>query len=153
AAIQEHRITHLFLPPSGIRLLLRHPDVKKYDYSSLRFFIYGAAPAPIDLVKEALEVFGPVMATGFAQTETGHDVTFMRPRDLADALRSGNEQRLKSCGRASSFVRVGIMTDEGGLLGPGDVGEIVVQSNQVMKGYYGNAAETANVSRFGWHHT
>jgi acyl-CoA synthetase (AMP-forming)/AMP-acid ligase II len=45
------------------------------------------------------------------------------------------------------------MGEGGTLLGPNEVGEIVVRSNQIMKGYYSDPTETAHASRFGWHHT
>lgn len=153
SSIERHRVTHLFLPSTAIRVLLGHPDVRNYDYSSLRYFVYGAAPTPVELIKEAVEVFGPVMACTFGQTEGGGDLAFLPPTDVAEAVRAGRHDRLRSCGRATPFVRLAIMDEEGRLLPNNETGEIVVQSNQVMKGYFKNDAETALVSRFGWHHT
>ena len=46
-AIERERITQLFLPPTAIYMLLAHPDIKKYDYSSLEYFIYLAAPMSV----------------------------------------------------------------------------------------------------------
>ena len=152
-AIQRYRVTHLFLPPTAIYRLLSHPDVRKYDYSSLRYFTYSAAPMAPEKVKEAISVFGPVMTTGFGQTEAGLNVTFFSPQEHMEALASGNEARLLSCGRASMFARVEIMNNEGVLLQPGQVGEIVVRSDQLMLGYWNNDEETRKARAFGWHHT
>jgi acyl-CoA synthetase (AMP-forming)/AMP-acid ligase II len=152
-AIERHGVTHLFLPPAAVRLLIKHPDIGNHDYSSLRFFIFGGAPMPMDTLKEAVEIFGPVMTTAFGQTETGGDVTFFGPDEIMDAVARGDEERLRSCGRATVFMRVEIMGKEGRLLPHGEIGEIVVRSDQVMKGYYNDSAETANASRSGWHHT
>lgn len=152
-AIQQHRVTHLFLPPTAIYRLLAHPDVRKYDYSSLRYFNYASAPMSPDKVKEAVEVFGPVMMTAFGQTECGVNISFFSPQDHARVIAEGNWRRLASCGRASPFARIAIMDEQGRLLAPEEHGEIVVRSNSVMHGYYKNPEETAKVREYGWHHT
>ncbi len=152
-AIQTHRVTHLFLPPTAIYRMLTHPDVRKYDYSSLRYFTYAGAPMSPDKVKEAIAVFGPVMGTGFGQTEAGLNVTWFSPEDHMAVIASGDDSRLLSCGRVSPFVRVEIMNENGELLPRGDVGEIVVRGGQIMKGYWNNPDETRRACAFGWHHT
>ncbi|HUK01591.1 MAG TPA: AMP-binding protein [Steroidobacteraceae bacterium] len=152
-AIERHRVTHMFLPPTAIYRLLAHPDVRRYDYSSLRYFNYASAPMAVPKIKEAMEIFGPVMMTGFGQTETGPNTTYFSPQDHAEALASGDDRRFMSCGRATLFARVEVMDEDGGLLPAGETGEIVVRSTAVMKGYYKNPEETARVSGFGWHHT
>jgi acyl-CoA synthetase (AMP-forming)/AMP-acid ligase II len=58
-----------------------------------------------------------------------------------------------SCGRANLFSIVEVMDDAGAILPPGERGEIVVRGPLVMAGYYKDPAATAEVSRFGWHHT
>jgi len=70
-AIAQHRVTTLFLPPTLIYMLLAHPKVRHYDYSSLRYFISAAAPIAPEKMAEAVEVFGPVMCQAFGQTEAG----------------------------------------------------------------------------------
>jgi len=153
SAIERHRVTHLFLPPTAVYRLLAHPDVRKHDYSSLRYFNYASAPMAPEKVKEAIEVFGPVMMTGFGQTEIGPNATFFSPEDHRRVLATGDHRRLASCGRPTLFARVEVMDDEGMLLPAETPGEIVVRSSAVMKGYYHNPQETARASAYGWHHT
>ncbi|SFV07969.1 class I adenylate-forming enzyme family protein [Pseudoduganella namucuonensis] len=152
-AIERHRVTHLFLPPTAVYRLLAHPDVRNYDYSSLRYFNYASAPMSPDKVREAIGVFGPVMMTAFGQSECGVNISFFSPQDHVDVLAAPDSRRLASCGRASPFARVAIMDEQGGLLAPGEHGEIVVRSNSVMRGYYKNPEETARAREHGWHHT
>jgi len=152
-AIQQYRVTHLFLPPTAVYRMLAHPEVRNYDYSSLRYFNYASAPMAPEKVKEAMEVFGPVMMTGFGQTELGPNVTFFSPQDHVQVLAAQDERRLASCGRPTLFARVEIMDEEGRLLPPETHGEIVVRTSAVMKGYYKDPAETARVAAHGWHHT
>jgi acyl-CoA synthetase (AMP-forming)/AMP-acid ligase II len=153
SAIERHRVTHLFLPPTAVYRLLAHPDVRKHDYSSLRYFNYASAPMAPEKIKEAIEVFGPVMMTGFGQTEIGPNATFFSPEDHRRVLASGDERRLASCGRPTLFARVEVMDSEGRLLPAETHGEIVVRSSAVMKGYYKDPDETTRVSAHGWHHT
>ncbi|MGH8259288.1 MAG: AMP-binding protein, partial [Steroidobacteraceae bacterium] len=98
AAIERHRVTHLFLPPTAVYRVLAHPDVRKHDYSSLRYFNYASAPMAPEKIKEAIGVFGPVMMTGFGQTELGPNTTFFSPEDHRKVLASGDERRLASVG-------------------------------------------------------
>ena len=57
--IEAYQVTHLFLPPTAIYMLLADEHVKEHDYSSLRYFWYAAAPMSVEKLKEAIAVFGP----------------------------------------------------------------------------------------------
>jgi acyl-CoA synthetase (AMP-forming)/AMP-acid ligase II len=152
AAIERHRVTHLFMPPTMIYMLLAHADVRAHDYSSLRYFMYAAAPMAAEKLREALSVFGPVMAQTFGQVEAPMVCTYLSPQDHVEAL-AQHPERLLSCGRPTALTRVAIMDDEGKLLPPGERGEIVVQGSLVMSGYHEQPDATAEASAFGWHHT
>ena len=153
AAIEKHRVTHIYMPPTLIYILLAHPDIGKYDYRSLRNLVYASAPMSVDKLVEAIEVFGPVLTQTYGQAEAAMICTFFSPRDHAEALEGKKRHRLASCGKATPLMRVEVMDDEGRLLPRGERGEIVVRGGLVMKGYYKNPQATAEVSTFGWHHT
>jgi len=89
--IERHKITHLFLPPTVIYVMLSHPKVRDYDYSSLNYFLYAAAPMSADKLKQAIEIFGPVMVQCFGQAEAPMMCTFMSVQDHINALLPGNE--------------------------------------------------------------
>ena len=152
AAIARHRVTHLFLPPTAIYALLADPEIGRQDYSSLQYFIYGAAPMSVGKLKEAIAVFGPVMAQLYGQTEAPTTCTFLAPweHDVGDV---GLEQRLASCGRPTILTDVRTMADDGRLLPPNEPGEIVIRGPLLMAGYYNNPAATAEALRDGWLHT
>ncbi len=152
-AIERERVTHLFLPPTLIYLLLAHPQVREFDYSSLEYFIYAAAPISLEKLKEALSVFGGVMAQLYGQVEAPMVCTYLSPEDHVLALDSGKEDRLRSCGRPTQAAELAIMDDAGRLLPPNERGEIVVRGDLVMKGYYKDPDATAEASAHGWHHT
>jgi acyl-CoA synthetase (AMP-forming)/AMP-acid ligase II len=155
ASIERHRVTRLFLPPTAIYALLSVPDVGSYDFSSLRHFIYAAAPMAVDKLEQALDVFGPVMAQTFGQAEAPMICTVMTPAEhVAAAADPALHGRLASAGRSSLVAEVAIMDDDGNLLEPGDIGEIVVRGDLVMAGYHKDPEQSAAVSRpGGWHGT
>lgn len=153
AAITSHGVSFIYLPPTAIYGLLSQPNVRTFDYASLRHFIYGAAPTSSAKLREAIEVFGPVMTQVYGQTEVPTSVTYLSPGDHLCADGTINEKHLLSCGRPAPFSRVALMGDDGQIVPQGAVGEIVVQGGLVMKGYYKNPEASAEVSKHGWHYT
>ncbi|MFT3691620.1 MAG: long-chain fatty acid--CoA ligase [Kofleriaceae bacterium] len=151
--IPAHRVTHLFLPPTLIYMLLSDPELAQTDLSSLVCFWYGAAPMSVQKLEEALVKIGPVMAQLFGQTEAPMMVTTLSPAEHFHADGSIAKERLASCGRPSPLTTVGIMDEHGALVPTGQRGEIVVRGPLVMAGYYKNPEATREASRFGWHHT
>ncbi len=151
--IEEHRITHTFLPPTLIYILLQHPQLAATALDSLQCFWYGAAPMSTARLEEALQKIGPVMAQLFGQTEAPMMISMMSPRDHFNADGSVAVQRLASAGRPGPLVQVGVMNGDGALLPTGESGEIVVRGSLVMQGYYKDPRATEEASRFGWHHT
>ncbi|MGD9660371.1 MAG: class I adenylate-forming enzyme family protein [Porticoccaceae bacterium] len=150
-AIERHKVTYMFLPPTAIYMLLAEPEVKRADLSSLEYISYAGAPMSLDRLKEAIAVFGSVMNASFGQTEAPMCVTAMPPHEHLNAR--GELAHPGSCGRPNLLSIVAIMDDEGNILPPGETGEIVVRGPLVMAGYYKNPEMTAEVSTFGWHHT
>ena len=150
-AIETHRVTYMFLPPTAIYMLLGEPGVRARDLLSLEYISYAGAPMSLDRLKEAIDVFGPVMNASFGQTESPMCVTALPPHEHLDT--AGNLARPGSCGRANLLSIVEVMDDDGNILPPGERGEIVVRGPLVMAGYYKDPEATAAVSRFGWHHT
>ncbi|QSR28720.1 AMP-dependent acyl-CoA synthetase [Nocardioides aromaticivorans] len=153
ANVAEHRVTHTFLPPTLIYMVLDHPDLESTDLSSLQCFWYGAAPMSAKRLEEALTRIGPVMAQLFGQTEAPMMISTMAPADHFRADGSIAHERLSSAGRPAPLVTVSIMDGDGRALPQGERGEIVVRSSLVMRGYYRNPEATAEASAHGWHHT
>jgi fatty-acyl-CoA synthase len=83
--IERHRITHTFLPPTLIYMLLQHPQLAATKRDSLQCFWYGAAPMSAARLEEALEKIGPVMAQLFGQTEAPMMISMMSPREHFNA--------------------------------------------------------------------
>ena len=151
--LASHRVTHTFLPPTLIYMVLDHPALNATDLTSLQCFWYGAAPMSATRLEEALHRIGAVMAQLFGQTEAPMMVSTMAPRDHFHADGTVAHERLSSAGRPSPLTTVTIMSPDGDLLPTGERGEIVVRGSLVMRGYYRNPAATEEASAHGWHHT
>lgn len=152
-AIQDERISLIYVPPTALYTMLALPEVRQLDYSHLRHFVYGAAPTAASKLKEAVDVFGRVMTQAYGQTEVPTSVTYLSPDDLLDEQGQVIEKRLLSCGRPTLFARVALLDAQDRAVPPGEIGEIAVQGGLVMRGYYKNPDATEAVGGSGWHHT
>ena len=152
-SIEHYRATHLFLPPTALYHLLAHPEVGRFDYSSLRIFLLAGSPVSPHKLKKAVEIFGPCLCQCYGQTESPMLLTWMDAKTVAAAAAGDQPQRLASCGRATSAVRLAIMNEEGRLLPPHQTGEIVARGTLVTAGYHKMPEATAEIRRYGWHHT
>ena len=74
-----------FLPPTAFYALLAHPDVEKFDYSSLRVFLLAASPVSPDKLKRGVEIFGPCMCQCYGQTEAPMLLTWLDQKTVAAA--------------------------------------------------------------------
>ena len=153
ALVERHRVTHTFLPPTLIYMVLGHEALDTTDLSSLQCFWYGAAPMSAARLEEALTRIGPVMAQLFGQTEAPMMISMMPPADHVDADGSPVRERLSSAGRPAPLVQVAVLDEDGREVPGGERGEIGVRGSLVMAGYYKNPEATAEAGRHGWHHT
>jgi fatty-acyl-CoA synthase len=151
--LERFRVSHLFLPPTAFYNLLAHPEVGQFDYSSLRVLLLAGSPVSPDKLKRGIEIFGPCVCQSYGQTEAPMLLTFLDAKTLAAAARGDHPERLASCGKPTSAVRLAIMNDEGRTLPPGQRGEIVARGTLVSAGYYKMQEATAEIRAHGWHHT
>jgi len=151
-AIQEHKATNAVLVPTMINMLVNHPEFDRYDLSSLRTCVYGGSPMPEVLMKLAMKKLPRLhFYQVFGMTETGGFATMLRWRDhITDGPKAS---RLKSAGQPALGNDVRVVLADGSPAAPGQLGEILVCSDMLMKGYLNNPAATAAVLVDGWMHT
>jgi len=147
--IQNHGITKLFLVPAAIRMVLQHPDARHTDYGSVEFISYGASPIPLDLLREAIEVFQCGFVQLYGMTETTGSATYLPPEDH-DV--SGNE-RMRSAGKPFPGVSLKVVDEAGNELLPHQVGEICISSPVNMLGYWNLPEATEKTLIDGYVHT
>lgn len=134
-AIQEHRITHAQMVPTMFVRLLRLPEEVRasYDVSSLRVVIHAAAPCPVEVKRRVIEWFGPIVQEYYASTEA-NGATMI---DSATWL-----EHPGSVGRPLLGV-LHICGEDGRELGPGEVGAVYFERDQVPFAYHNDPARTA----------
>lgn len=151
-AVEAEKITHTFMVPTMINMLLNHPDCAKFDTSSIKAIIYGAAPMSPARVEQAIGVFGPVLVQGYGAGETTSIVTTLTSQDHVEALQN-NKERLASCGRPRFDTELRIVNEKGEQVRIGEIGEIIVRGPDIMKGYWQAPELTKEVLKDGWYFT
>ncbi|KAB1147246.1 4-coumarate--CoA ligase family protein [Streptomyces luteolifulvus] len=149
AAIQNHRITGLYVAPPIVLALAKHPAVAQYDLSSLEYIISAAAPLDAQLAAACSRRLGlpPVgQAYGMTELSPGTHVVPVGadnpPPGTVGKLIAGTEMRIVSLDEPDKD------------LGIGESGEILIRGPQVMKGYLGRPdATAAMIDPDGWLHT
>ena len=130
--IERERLQVMLLVPAMILFLVQAPQIRETDLSSLRLIVYGAAPIPADLLKQAMSIFKCGFQQVYGLTETTGAITLLPPEDHDPA----DARKLLSCGYAQAGVELRIVGDDRKDLSSGQVGEIAVRSPQVMRGYW-----------------
>ncbi|MDM0009735.1 AMP-binding protein [Variovorax sp. J22G73] len=145
-AIERHKITVMVGLPMMYGALLAHPQRASRDLSSLRLCVYAMAPMSRTLLLRLLDEFCPHFALVSGQTEMYPGATIFEAHE--------QRKRFGSYWGVGTLVNeVAIMGDDGELLAPNQVGEIVFRGPNVMLGYYKDPEATASAQRFGWHHS
>ncbi|MFZ4071813.1 MAG: fatty acid--CoA ligase [Caulobacterales bacterium] len=135
----RYGVTKLFLVPAAMQIVLRQPNARSVDYSRLKYILYGASPIPLDLLREAITVFGCGFVQMYGMTETSGTIVALPPED--HSLEGG--ARMRSAGKPLPGVEIAILDEAGAPLPPGAVGEIVTRSDANMIGYWNLPDATA----------
>jgi acyl-CoA synthetase (AMP-forming)/AMP-acid ligase II len=153
-AIQHEKATDMQIVPTQLNAIMTLKNLKKHNLSSLKRIYYAASPMPVELLRQGLEIFGPIFSQGYGQTESGPQIASL-PRKAHQVLdRSMEEQKvLSSCGQPSLGVHVKIVDEKNNDVEPGIVGEIIAQSDSIMVEYWRKPEETREVLIDGWLHT
>ncbi len=142
---QKHRATILPGVPTMYIALLNHPDLTRYDLTSIRRCISGAAPLPEAVMRRFNDVTKGNLVEGYGLTEAS-PVTHCNPLDDMRKVKPG------SIGIPFPDTDAKIVDLETGTkdLPPGEVGELAVKGPQVMRGYWNKPDETRGVFRGDW---
>ena len=152
--IQNEKATDMQIVPTQLNSILSCPELKKYDLSSLKRIYYAASPMPVELLRKGMEIFGPIFSQGYGQTESGPQICAL-PRKSHQVLDAPAKAQkvLSSCGQPSLGVHVRVVNEDNHDVVPETIGEIIVQSNSLMVGYWNRPDETREVLVDGWLHT
>ncbi|MDO8433029.1 MAG: AMP-binding protein [Candidatus Binatus sp.] len=141
--VQRERVTHAFVVPTMMKQLIDEPGFASTDFSSLTNLAYGGAPMPVQVIRRAIEVFPPKVGfvNAYGQTETTSSLTILGPDDHRLAGTAAEIElklkRLNSIGKPLPDVEIKVRDDDGKFLSAGEVGEIIIRTPRIMKGYAG----------------
>lgn len=147
--INDGQIRHSILVPTMVSMLLDHPQCATTSFESLETVVYGAAPMTAALLQRAIDTFGCDFVQLFGAATEGGLQLILTSRDHRRAI-AGDQHLLQSVGRPAIGVSVRIADPEGLDVAPGAVGEIIVQSDQMMSGYLNLPEATQAAFRDGW---
>ncbi|RLV55979.1 AMP-dependent synthetase [Aeromicrobium phragmitis] len=142
--VEQLRPTYFSAVPTIYAVLASLPEDVQPDTSSLRFVICGAAPVSKELLEKSQERYGFAILEGYGLTE-GTCASACHPID--------GPRKLGTVGPALPGQQIAIMGEDGSLLSPGEVGEVVISGPNVMRGYLNRPEATAETLRGGWLHT
>ena len=146
-AVQEEGIAFTILLPMMWRALLNYPEFDNYNLSSLKKCMYAMTPMDPVTLQECVRRFGDAgFVLGTGQTECWPSTNFFKP--MWQLMKRGNYW-----GESGLTLDTAVMDENGNLLPPGEIGEIVWRAPSVMLEYANNPEATDESRRFGWHHS
>ena len=155
--VQQHGATDILCVPTMAVAIIEHPDLKRYDVSTLNAILCGSAPAPVWIWEKFRDDLGiSEIVTGYGMTECGGAMTLTLPEDPLE-LSSSTVGRPKLAGAAGlpeavlpgfggdlcHYLTVDPLTGE--RLADGTEGELASFGPTAMTGYWGKPEETAAV--------
>jgi acyl-CoA synthetase (AMP-forming)/AMP-acid ligase II len=141
--VQRERVTHAFVVPTMMKQIIDDPAFANSDVSSLANLAYGGAPMPVQVIRRAIEIFPKTVGfvNAYGQTETTSSLTVLGPDD--HRLEGTPQEielklkRLNSIGKPLPDVEIKVRDEDGKFLADGEVGEIIIRTPRIMKGYAG----------------
>jgi fatty-acyl-CoA synthase len=147
----EAGATHMFIVPAALQMVVQHPRAATTDFTNLKYLMYGAAPMPLELLKEAVRTMPTTkFLQAYGMTETSGTISVLPPEDHS---LEGN-QRMRSAGKASPGVEIEVRGPDNAEVPRGDIGEVCIRSPSNTAGYWRLPEATAKtIDPDGWLHT
>jgi acyl-CoA synthetase (AMP-forming)/AMP-acid ligase II len=152
ASIQDDRISDVHLVPVMINFIVNCPDFDEYDISSLKRVTYGASPMPPELLKKAMGKMGNIFTQDYGCAEGGLVTILPESEHVVDGPPE-KTRRLASCGKGLPGFEVRVLDEQGRDVKPGEVGELTIKGDNVMKGYWKMPEATEQALKEGRLHT
>ena len=144
--VAQHRISQFFLPPTVWIALLRSPLFDQHALGSLRKGYYGASIMPVAVLQELLQRLPQMRLWNFyGQTEIAPLATVLKPEDQL--------RKPGSAGRPALNVETRVVDDAMADVAPGEIGEIVHRSPQLLLGYFHDKERSDAAFAGGWFHS
>ena len=142
--LEREQVAHTFLAPAMIQMLLQAPALGDTDFPALRTIAYGASPIAEDVLLRAQAAFGCGFVQFYGMTESTGGGTYLPPSA------HGQPGLAKSCGIAWPHTTIAILDPDGLSLPCGEIGEIAIRGDLVMRGYWRREEATRDAVVDGW---
>lgn len=149
ALVAEHRVTGTVWVPTMVERVLACGNLQRADLASLQRVAYAGAPMAPDRIREASAHLGGRLVQFYGMVEAIPPLSVLSQADHTAAVASEGLDRLGSAGRAVLGCELEVLDDDGHPVPPGEVGELVVAGDHVMRGYWGRDDETGKTLRDG----
>ncbi|MHA1298876.1 MAG: class I adenylate-forming enzyme family protein, partial [Candidatus Helarchaeota archaeon] len=145
--VAKYKASTFSAVPTVLSILLRMPH-ENLDLSSLEFVICGAAPLPVEVMKEFEKTFNCKIIEGYGLTE-GTCASSVNPMPTE----SEDRRKIGSIGVPLPDTEMKIVDDNGNEVGPNIRGEIIIKGDNVMKEYFKNPVANKDTLKKGWLYT
>jgi len=153
ATIEKEQITLSNMIPTMLNLMIKHPNVNKHDFSSLRVILSGGAPIAPEVVRSIAETFGCDYIQTYGMTETSPYLTFSLLKQHLQGLSPEEQFKFKSkTGRPFIGVELKVVDENGNPVAADEqqVGEIWVRGDTITPGYWNLPEETKEAFSERW---
>jgi long-chain acyl-CoA synthetase len=144
SVIERDKVTIFEGVPTMFSAMLHSDDADKVDVSSLRLCVSGGSAMPVEVMRSFEETFGCIILEGYGLSETSPVASFNHPHA---------ERKPGSIGTPIAGVEMRLVDDDGKDVRAGEVGEIAIRGENVMKGYWQRPEDTAKSIPDGWFRT
>jgi long-chain acyl-CoA synthetase len=142
--IDTDRVTVFLGVPTMYMGLLAVKDKERFDTSALRVAASGGASLPVEVLHDVEQTFSFALLEGYGLSETSPVASFNHP---------DRPTKPGSVGTPIRGVEFGLRDEDDAEVADGEIGEIVIRGENVMKGYWNQPDATADAMRGGWFHT
>ncbi|MCU1614072.1 MAG: lcfB [Frankiales bacterium] len=142
--VERDHVTIFQGVPTMFSAMLHRPDPTEHDVSSLRLCVSGGSAMPVEVMRSFEETFGCIVLEGYGLSETSPVASFNHPHA---------ERKPGSIGTPIRGVEMRLVDDDGRDVPAGEVGEVAIRGENVMKGYWQRPEDTATAIPDGWFRT
>lgn len=144
--VEKEKITNFTGVPSMLLMLLDYRYSDCYDFGTLRYICFGGGKMPVEKLKKLIEKYPSIgFVQTYGQTECSPRVTALLPNDSI--------RKIGSVGKPIPNVNVQVFDEKDNPVVANTIGEIVVNGDNVMKGYYKQPEISKETKRNEWLHT
>ena len=144
--INKYKCTRFTGVPSTFQILLAKTKFLESTFPSLKYFTVGGGKLPNCFIEQIIHAFPDItFITTYGATET--------TATMSALTETSNPQKIGSIGKGLPGVQLRVIDEHNRDIHPGETGEIISSSKNVMTGYYMDPEETQKTLKNGWYHT